>query len=100
MNWIPFDSLQRGWQKEYGTERPEASSDVEAVRNRNERHAKDIIVSTRMAYTASLIFWIGFAATRTQTGYLSIGMGVGGTILFLIGTGMLFLSITIARSRK
>lgn len=88
------------WRKEYGTERPEAFSDVEAVRNRNERYAKAITFSTVMAYAASLIFWIGFAATRTEPGYLSLGMGAGGTLLFLIGTGLLFLSITIARSRK
>lgn len=88
------------WRKEYGAERPEAFSDVEAVRNRNERYAKAITVSTIMAYAASLIFWIGFAATRTKPGSLSLGMGAGGTLLFLIGTGMLFLSITIARSKK
>lgn len=87
------------WRKEYSTARPEAFSDVEAVRNRNKRYAKAITVSMIMAYAASIIFWIGFVATRTQPDHLSIGMGVGGVILFLIGTGMLFLSITIARSK-
>ncbi len=87
------------WRRAYGAERPEAFTDAAAVRNRNERYAKALTVSTVMAYAASLLFWIGFAATRTQPGLLSIGMGACGTILFLIGTGLLLLSITITRRK-
>ena len=89
------------WRKAYTNEKPEAFSDRESIAKRNVRMAKAITFSTVAAFLASIIFWFGFAVTLPEKNLsTTLCMGVFGGALFLAGALLLFLSISILRSKK
>lgn len=74
------------WRKEYSSERPEAFSDTENIRNRNRRFTRAISFSFAIFTLASLIITICFLINIRN-------LSLGGLVQFILG---LLLSYSIA----